>query len=176
MFLLSSTLVSGTTGWMRKRDRLSRRVVDVQFSRCNSSLDEEPCAMKRARSLRSGFTLVELLMSMAIVALLAALAVPRWARLTERSVVAAMRTDVRNLAVLEESHFYDVAVYTSDLSLLGSRGFVMTAGVQLQITEATNTGWSASASHANTVQECHLFVGTAAPVGSATEDGRIDCR
>ena len=132
--------------------------------------------MKRAYSLQSGYTLVELLMSMAIVALLAALAVPRWARLTERSLVAAMRTDVRNLAVLEESHFYDGAVYTSDLSLLGSRGFVMTAGVQLQIKEATNTGWSVSADHANSLQQCHLFIGTAAPVGSATEDGRIDCR
>jgi prepilin-type N-terminal cleavage/methylation domain-containing protein len=123
-----------------------------------------------------GFTVVELLMSMAIVGLLAALAVPRWARLTERSVITAMRTDVRNLAVLEESHFYDVAAYTDDLGLLGSRGFVMTAGVQLEIKEATNTGWSVSARHANTLKECHLFVGTAAPVGSATEDGRIDCR
>jgi len=132
--------------------------------------------MKRIRSQLSGFTLVELLMSMAIVGLLAAFAVPRWAKLTERSIVAAMRTDVRNLAVLEESYFYDVAVYTSDLSALGSRGFVMTAGVQLEIKEATNTGWSASVSHANTLQECHLFVGTAAPVGSATQDGRVDCR
>lgn len=115
-------------------------------------------------------------MSMAIVGLLAALAVPRWARLTERSIVAAMRTDIRNLAVLEESHFYDRAAYTADLALLGSRGFVVTAGVQLDIKEATNTGWSVSASHPNSTQECHLFVGTAAPVGSATEDGRVDCR
>ena len=128
------------------------------------------------RSGPSGFTLVELLMSMAIVGLLAAFAVPRWSRLTERSIIAAMRTDVRNLAVLEESYFYDLAVYTSDLSALGSRGFVMTAGVQLEIKEATNTGWSVSASHSNTFEECHLFVGTAAPVGSATQDGRVDCR
>jgi prepilin-type N-terminal cleavage/methylation domain-containing protein len=132
--------------------------------------------MKRIRPRPSGFTLVELLMSMAIIGLLAAFAVPRWARLTERSIIAAMRTDVRNLAVLEESYFYDVAVYTSDLSVLGNRGYVVTAGVQLEIKEATNTGWSVSASHANTLQECHLFVGTAAPVGSATQDGRVDCR
>jgi Tfp pilus assembly protein PilE len=115
-------------------------------------------------------------MSMAIVGLLAAIAVPRWGRLTERSLIAAMRTDVRNLAVLEESYFYDDAVYTSDLAALGSRGFVMTAGVQLEIKEATNTGWSVSARHPNTLQECHLFVGTASPVGSATQDGRVDCR
>jgi len=132
--------------------------------------------MKRVQHTHSGFTLVELLMGMAIVFLLAAIAIPRWSRVTERSLVAAMRTDVRNLAVLEESHFYDQTAYTADLTLLGSRGFVMTAGVQLQIREATNTGWSVSATHANTAQECHLFVGTAAPVGSATEDGRVDCR
>jgi prepilin-type N-terminal cleavage/methylation domain-containing protein len=132
--------------------------------------------MNTIRRSRSGFTLVELLMGMAIVTLLAAIAIPRFSRVTERGMVTAMRADVRNLAVLEESHFYDRAVYTADLALLGSRGFVGTPGVQLQIQEATNTGWSVSASHSNTLQECHLFVGTAAPVGSATEDGRIDCR
>jgi prepilin-type N-terminal cleavage/methylation domain-containing protein len=132
--------------------------------------------MNRLNPTRRGFTIVELVMSMTIVGLLAALAVPRWARLTERSVVAAMRTDIRNLAVLQESHFYDQAVYTADLAVLGSRGFVVTAGVQLEIKEATNIGWSVSASHPNSTQECHLFVGTAAPVGSATEDGRVDCR
>lgn len=125
---------------------------------------------------RYGFTLVELLMGMAIVGLLAALAIPRWSRMTQRSMVAAMRAEIRNLAVLEESHFYDLAVYTDDLTLLGNRGFVATPGVQLQIREATNSGWSVSASHASTAQECHLFVGSAAPVGSATEDGRVDCR
>lgn len=132
--------------------------------------------MKAPQSGRSGFTLVELLMGMAIVGLLAALAIPRWSRMTERSLIAAMRAEIRNLAVLEESHFYDLAVYTDDLTLLGNRGFVATPGVQLQIREATNSGWSVSASHANTAQECHLFVGSAAPVGSATEDGRVDCR
>ena len=125
---------------------------------------------------RSGFTLVEVLMGMTIVTLLAAIAIPRFSRVTERGMVTAMRTDVRNLAVLQESHFYDRASYTADLALLQSRGYVASPGVQIQIHEATNIGWSVSASHARTLQQCHLFVGAAAPVGSATEDGRIDCR
>ena len=115
-------------------------------------------------------------MAMTIVALLAAIAVPRLGRLRERSTIASMRADVRNLAVLEESYFYDHAVYTSDLNLLASRGFVGTLGVQLQVHEATNGGWSVSTSHAATLQQCHLYVGSAAPVGTATEDGRVDCR
>ena len=125
---------------------------------------------------RTGFSLIELVMAMTIVVLLAALARPRLNRLTERSTIASMRADVRNLAVLEESYFYDHAVYTSDLGLLASRGFVGTLGVQLQIPEATNVGWSVSASHARTLQQCHLYVGTAAPVGTATEDGRVHCQ
>jgi prepilin-type N-terminal cleavage/methylation domain-containing protein len=125
---------------------------------------------------RSGFSLIEAVMAMTIVSLLAAIAVPRWSRLRERSTIASMRADVRNLAVLEESYFYDHAVYTSDLGLLASRGFVGTLGVQLQVHEATNTGWSVTASHATTLQQCHLYVGTASPVGTATEDGRVDCQ
>jgi prepilin-type N-terminal cleavage/methylation domain-containing protein len=125
---------------------------------------------------RTGFSLVELLMAMTIVSLLAAIAVPRWHRVRERSVIAAMRADVRNLAVLEESYFYDFTVYTSDLGSLSSRGFVGTVGVQLQIHEATNIGWSVSTSHSASVQQCHLYVGSAAPVGTATQDGRVDCQ
>jgi hypothetical protein len=37
------------------------------------------------------------------------------------------------------------------------------------------TGWSATVSHIATPRQCHLFVGAAAPVGSATEAGVMDC-
>jgi type IV pilus assembly protein PilA len=126
--------------------------------------------------MRRGFTLIELLMGMVIVGLLAAIAVPRWSRARERSIVTAMRSDIRNLAVLEESYFYDFSVYTDNLTVLGTRGFVLSPGVQMQIPEATSAGWSVSVSHPTTLQECHLYVGGVAPVGTATEDGRIDCR
>lgn len=115
-------------------------------------------------------------MGMAIVGLLAAIALPRWTRARERSILASMRSDIRNLAVLEESYFYDFTVYTANLTVLGTRGFLMSPGVVLQIPEATSAGWSVSASHPTTLQECHLYVGGVAPVGTATEDGRIDCR
>lgn len=112
---------------------------------------------------------------MSVVTLLAAIAVPQYRAVRERGYVTTMRTDLRNLAVMEESYFYDVTTYTADLATLEARGFRQSPASLVQIHEATAIGWSASVSHAATLRQCFLFVGAAAPVGSATEDGRVDC-
>ncbi len=114
-------------------------------------------------------------MAMTIVALLAAIVVPQYRGLRERGYVTMLKSDIRNLAVIEESYFYDVTGYTADLGVLSARGLVTSPNVVIQVREATAIGWSVTASHSATLRQCHLFVGFAAPVGSASEAGRIDC-
>jgi len=126
-------------------------------------------------SPRRGFTLIELLIALTVVSLLMAIAVPMLGYVRERAYITSMKSDLRNLAVMEESYFYDHSLYTGNLATLESRGFLASRGVTVQIREGLPTGWSATVSHSATLRQCHLFVGAAAPVGSATESGVTDC-
>ena len=124
---------------------------------------------------RYGFTLIEMLMVVVIVGLLTAISIPRIQAVRGRAFVAAMKSDLRNFAVAEESYFYDFQNYAGDMATLQARGHGTSPGVSVLINEATPTGWSATVSHVGTVVRCYLFTGAAAPVGAATEDGLLRC-
>ena len=49
------------------------------------------------------------------------------------------------------------------------------AKYSITVNEATPSGWSATAISVNTTQQCYLFSGAAAPVGTATVEGSISC-
>jgi Tfp pilus assembly protein PilE len=111
----------------------------------------------------------------AIVAILATLAIPLWHSMRERGFVALMQADLRNLAVTQETFFIDNEYYAPGVPELEQQGFRSSPAVYFQITEATRSGWSAAVSHPGTARECYLYVGFAAPVGPATRNGVIAC-
>ena len=82
---------------------------------------------------RRGFTLIELLIVVVIIGLLAAIAIPKFSNTKEKAYVAAMKSDLRNLATAEEAFFYDSAKYTTNFALMGN--FISSAGVVLNITD-----------------------------------------
>ena len=120
-----------------------------------------------------GFTLIELLIVVVIIGLLAAIAIPKFVNTKEKTYVAAMKSDLRNLATAQEAFFYDSAYYTANLTALSR--YAATTGVTVTVNEATPAGWSATTTHGQTPRECYLFSGGAAPVGTATVEGRITC-
>jgi prepilin-type N-terminal cleavage/methylation domain-containing protein len=122
-----------------------------------------------------GFTLIELMVVVVIIGLLAAIVGPQFSVARERTYVAVMRTDLRNFATAEESYFYDFAVYTSDPSHVEQRGFETSKDVSLTVNEATSSGWSARTMHLGTIEECYMFIGSAAPIGPATAEGVVVC-
>ncbi len=99
--------------------------------------------------------------------------IPRFATSREKAFITAMKSDLRNLATAEESYYYDNATYASSLAVLGS--FNPTVGVSIVVNEAGKKGWSATAASANSPRQCFLFVGSASPVGVATQEGQITC-
>ena len=119
-----------------------------------------------------GFTLIELLVVVVIIGILASVVVPRWQSTREKAFVAAMKSDLRNLASAEESYFYDNATYTTSVSALNT--FSTSRGVTITVNESTLGGWSATATHSNTSRQCFLYTGNVSPVGGAVE-GQVTC-
>jgi prepilin-type N-terminal cleavage/methylation domain-containing protein len=122
---------------------------------------------------RRGFTLIELLIVVVIVGLLASIAIPKFGNTKGKAYLAAMKSDLRNLATAEEAFVFDSATYSNDLTKLR---IFPSSGVTLVVNEATGGGWSATATHLMAAgRHCYLFYGNAAPIGIATVEGRIVC-
>jgi type II secretory pathway pseudopilin PulG len=110
-----------------------------------------------------------------IIGLLAAILLPQLQGARRRAMAATLRTDLRTLAMHEESHYYDNSTYTDDLAVLRAAGYRASPEVTITVNEATFLGWSATVQHAMVLVECYMFVGNAAPVGTATDEGDLAC-
>ena len=107
---------------------------------------------------RKGFTLIELLIVVVIIGILAAIAIPKFANTKEKAYLAAMKSDLRNLATAQEAYLSDYAEYSDDEANLA---FNASTGVTIDVTEAFGgKGWEASATHTATGKDCAIAVGT----------------
>ena len=68
--------------------------------------------MRVLKTNRWGFTLIELLIVVAIIAILAAIAVPNFLEAQTRAKVSRVRSDMRSLALGQDSYFVDWNSYT----------------------------------------------------------------
>jgi prepilin-type N-terminal cleavage/methylation domain-containing protein len=64
--------------------------------------------------MKKGFTLIELLIVVAIIAILAAIAIPNFLEAQVRSKVSRSKADIRNMAVAIESYYVDYSMYCRD--------------------------------------------------------------
>lgn len=123
-----------------------------------------------------GFALIELLIVVVIIAILAAIAIPKFSATRERAYFAAMKSDMKNLASQQDIYYADNAAYTNEASALM---FVSSSGVTVEIA-ASSSGWSASATHSalGTSEGCAIYYGTAtAPTLPTTprSPGEVAC-
>lgn len=92
----------------------------------------------------------------------------------ERVYVAAMRSDLRNLAVAESAYYAAQSHYTADLSVLDEtlwRG--PSTGVTVAVEQADSTSWRARAAHDRTSYTCAVSVHGAARADSAASTSPI---
>ncbi len=124
---------------------------------------------------RKGFTLIELFVVVVVIGLLASIMLPQAQGFRYRAMESSMKSDLRTLAMHEEAHYYDWTTYTDDLVVLANSGFNPSPDVTVTVNEATFLGWSATIQHAQLLVECYMFVGNAAPVGTAVNEGAVSC-
>lgn len=143
---------------------------------------------------RKGFTLVELLIVVAVLGILATLAIPRLQLTRERAVAASMISDLRNLATAEESFFaayqdYAKSIGPAEVPGPGTKGvvrFVPSPGNVIAIRRrgpnaGNGPGWSATATNPAVTNKrfdvCGVFVGAKnyAPNKAVTVEGGVAC-
>jgi type IV pilus assembly protein PilA len=107
--------------------------------------------MKLRNKGHQGFTLIELMIVIAIIGILAAIAIPQFSSYRLRSFNSAANEDLRNAQTAQETYFVDAKSYANAISLLtGSRyGLFISERVTVTITSATTSGYVMSSYHSS---------------------------
>ena len=115
-------------------------------------------------SNKKGFTLIELLIVVVIIGILAAIAIPKFANTKDKAYVAAMKSDLRNLATYEEQYAADSnGLYFSGAATSATplNGFTPSQNVTITavIVAGPPQSWTATAIHSQSAKTCDNSTG-----------------
>ena len=71
-----------------------------------------------SKNAEAGFTLIELMVVIAIIGILAAIAIPQFVNYRQRSFVSALQTDMHTYANAQEAYYVDNGIYCSSQETL----------------------------------------------------------
>jgi prepilin-type N-terminal cleavage/methylation domain-containing protein len=118
-----------------------------------------------------GFTLVELIIVMAIIGLLATIVILRVASTRNKALIATMESDLRNLVTQQMSWKNDSGSYATSLP---TSLWSPSVGVTGPTITLTGDGWTATVGHVSTTRTCAVFMGSTS-VPPATKEGVPAC-
>jgi type IV pilus assembly protein PilA len=108
-----------------------------------------------------GFTLIELMIVIAIIGILAAIAIPQFAAYRARSYDSAVQSDLKNAATAQEAYYVDNSTYCNDKDALVGDTYGLyisapgNASVDFDI-DGDVDGYTMSASHPSGKKVCEI--------------------
>ena|SRR5256885_15212640 len=115
--------------------------------------------LKPASSNR-GFTLLELMVVIAVVGILAAIAIQQFSLYRSRATDASMRSDLKNAALAMESYYGEFLDYPASVSAIQVVGYRKTNGVTLTINVTSPNTFTLTAAMPNGTQPSYTFDST----------------
>lgn len=127
-----------------------------------------------------GFTLVEMMIVLVLISVLALMATVTLGSSSDRAYVAAMQSDLRNIATAQEAYIEQRFAETGDAryaNRLRDLDVNLSNGVQIRM-RGNRDGWSARATHQRVSgRRCAILRGSirAFPPATASDEGKIVC-
>jgi prepilin-type N-terminal cleavage/methylation domain-containing protein len=111
------------------------------------------------RTRNRGFTLIEVLLIIAIIGLLAAIGISQFIAYRGRAVDSQLKSDLRNAAVAVESYFTKWSVYPASIAEIDD-SFRASDGVTLTLTVVSPSSYTITATKPGGTQPSFTFTST----------------
>ena len=136
-------------------------ICELLYTEGNDGLTLHQFAASKKCSFKgTGFTLVEILVVIAVIGLLAAIAIPQFMAYRSEAIDAQMKSDLRNTAIAIEAYYAKQSVLPASLAETAGYGFQTTAGVTVSFVILSPTSYRLTAAKTGGTQPIFTYDST----------------